>query len=291
MSFTFAFDVPGFNFSQAPQGAQLCGYDTGSGGIAWTPEMWAAHPGAVHIDQDPMAVMVTSDVLDVENGAVPVGSPRIAQWVKNAQSSFAQCTRPGQRRPVIYQSASNVTANVNALIAGGVTSGCGLWIARWDGNTAADIAALAAASGPFPVAGFQFADDGPYDANVFSTAWLDDVSGNQPDTYWSFGPLRNFQLTGAGPHSLAVQFDAPAYYIGNPPSPLPGVTQYEMAVSQGTYLGACISSYPRFRNKTGNPEKWQAGGLTPATAYTVGVRAFGDHSSGWSTQTFTTPAG
>ena len=288
MSFTFAFDVPGFNFAQAPQGAQLCGYDTGSGGVAWTAEMWNAHPGAVHIDQDPVAVMVTSDVLDVEDGAVPVGSPRVAQWARNAQSSFRQSTRPGQRWPALYQSASNVTANVNALIAGGVTSGVGLWIAKWDGNTAADIAALAAASGPFPVIGFQFADQGAFDADVFATSWLTTVSG-QPAGYWSFGPLNDFQLTAAGPHSLAVQFSAPRYYIGTPPSPAPGVAEYEMAVSLGTSLGANIPGYPRFLGKGANPEHWQEGGLVPATQYTVGVRAFGDHSSAWSTRTFTTP--
>lgn len=287
MSFTFAFDVTAADYAAAPQGALLAGYDTGPG-IAWTPEMWAAHPTAVHIDQEPAAVMVTADVLDCENGAVPVGSPRIARWAKNAQSSFAQGTRPGQRRPALYQSASNVTANVNALIAGGVTSGVGLWIARWDGNTAADIAALAAASGPFPIVGFQYADEGPYDADVFSTAWLADVSAAAE--YWSFGPLRDFQLSGVGPHSLAVTFSAPDYFLGTPPSPAPGITEYEMAVSAGTALRDNIPSYPRFLAKGANPQKWQEGGLTPGATYTVGVRAFGSHSSPWSTRTFTTPA-
>lgn len=288
MSFTFAFDVTAPFYGHAPQNAQLCGYDTGTG-IAWTQEMWAAHPGAVHIDQDPGAVMVTSDVLDVENGAVPVGSDRIPRWVKNAASSFSQSTRPGQRVPALYQSASNVTANVNALIAGGVTSGAGLWIANWNGNTAADIAALAAASGPFPVIGFQFADEGDFDADVFSTAWLETVSGQAPG-YWSFGPLRDFQLTGAGPHSLAVEFSAPSYFIGNPPSPVPAVSEYEMALSQGTVLAANVPGYPRFLAKGANPEKWQEGGLEPSTTYTVGVRAFGSNSSAWSTRVFTTPA-
>ena len=283
MSFTLAYDVTGDNYSQAPQGFQLAGYDTGSGGIAWTPAMWAAHPGAVHIDQDPGALSdVTADVLDVERGAVPVGSPLIATWVKMAQESFDTARRPGQCRPVLYQSASNVTANVNALIAGGVTSGVGLWIARWDGNTAADIAALAAASGPFPVIGFQYADDGPYDADVFSTAWLSDVSGDG----WVFGPCRNVKFR-AGHTTFAV-----SGYSPGTPEPL-AVGKYQVACVKGSSLdGPNISGYPQYVLKGSAPgfDSTFHGLARPAT-YTAGVRAMatdGGHAGPWVTGTFTT---
>jgi hypothetical protein len=191
MSITIGFDVTAANYASAPKGFQLAGYDTGPG-VAWTPAMWAAHPGAVHIDQAPdTAVLqalfddaymfsaaghVTSDVLDCEAGAVPVGSPLIAVWAKAALASYTAAVRPGQRRPALYCSASNVTANVNALIRGGITTGTGLWIANWNLSEAAAFTELAAASGPFAVIGIQFTDDGPRDADLFSTGWLDAVS-------------------------------------------------------------------------------------------------------------------
>ena len=195
MSITVGFDVTGANYASAPKGFQLAGYDTGSDGVAWTAAMWRAHPGAVHIDQAPdTAVLqalldaeydssdtfpaghVTSDVLDCEYGAVPVGSPLTGAWAKSALASYSAGVRPGQRRPVLYQSAANVTANVNALVAGGVVTGVGLWIANWNLTEAAAFAELAAASGPFAVTGVQFADDGPFDADLFSTGWLAAVS-------------------------------------------------------------------------------------------------------------------
>jgi hypothetical protein len=258
MSFTFAFDVTAANYGSAPRGVQLAGYDTGPG-IAWTRAMWDAHPGAVHIDQAPdLGGDLTADALDCEFGAVPVGSPKIATWATGAQASFRTAKRPGQRRPVLYQSASNVTANVNALIANGVISGVGLWIAKWDGNTAADIAALAAASGPFPVIGFQFADDGPYDADVFSTAWLADVSGSAPVT---FGPPRNLTVAAGATSVLVQRCDTPAV------APAP-VDHYEVDVFTGSYPSLATrvnSTYPRYMKQA--PE--QFGSLTglPAGAH------------------------
>ena len=52
MSFTFARDVTALFYDKVPKDCLLCGYDTGSSGIAWTKAMWDAHPGAVHIDQE-----------------------------------------------------------------------------------------------------------------------------------------------------------------------------------------------------------------------------------------------
>jgi hypothetical protein len=281
MSFVLAYDVPGFNFSRAPQGAQLCGYDTGSGGVAWTPAMWAAHPGAVHIDQSPgLGGLYTSDVLDVERGAVPVGSAEIAAWVRGAQRAFDTAVRPGQRRPVLYQSASNVSANVNALVQHGITSGAGLWIARWDGNSAADIAALAAASGPFPVTGFQFEDDGPYDADVFSAAWLSDTSGDG----WTFGPVR-----GAKFWPGKVTFGVSGYSPGVP-EPL-GVGSYDIVACKGTSLGVVATRYELPKDIASSAFSYEGHGLARSTTYTIGVRAVaagGSHAGPWVTGTITT---
>jgi hypothetical protein len=295
VSIVFACDVTAANYGRQPAGLQLAGYSTGGSGIAWTAAMWAAHPGAVRIDQDPAATVVTADVLDVENGAVPVGSPRVATWAQDAMISYAEAKRPGQRQPAVYCSASNVTANVNALIAGGVRSGVGLWVANWNLTSAQSVAEVLAASGPFPVIGVQYTDEGDLDLDVFSAVWLDTVSGKpapQPPApaSWSFGPLTDFKLAAVGPHSLKVTFSAPSAFTGTPPTPAPGISQYQMAVCKGASLGTDIPGYPRYLAKGANPESWSEGGLTPNTQYTVAVRAYGTHSGPWSTATFTTPA-
>lgn len=176
MTVTVAYDVTHDNLPSAPKGAQLAGYLTGSGGIAWTPDDWAAHPGAVRIDQDASATQPTADVLDVEAGAVPAGSPRVADWARLALADYASAAHPGQRRPAIYCSASNVTANANALEAGGVKSGIGLWVANWNLTDPQAVSEVNAASGPYPIIGIQYKNDGPFDIDVFSTAWLAEVS-------------------------------------------------------------------------------------------------------------------
>jgi hypothetical protein len=282
MSFTFAFDVTAPFFSQVPQGYQLAGYDTGDG-VAWTPAMWAAHPGAVHIDQDPGAVVTTADVLDCENGAVPVGSPRIAAWARDAQVSYAEARRPGQRSPLLYCSASNVTANVNALVAGGVSSGTGLWVADWSLSSAQAVAELAAAAGPFPVQGIQFSDDGDFDADIFSTAWLDDVSGDG----WVFGPVRNAAFW-PGITTFGVSGNSP----GTPQAL--GVGDYEVAVFPGSSFGSGpqVPGYPVYLPK--GPESafsYTGHGIGQHARVTIGVRAIatdGGHASPWVTGTITT---
>ncbi|HXJ26376.1 MAG TPA: hypothetical protein VNH17_11775, partial [Streptosporangiaceae bacterium] len=181
---TLAYDVTGTYYSRVPPG-QRCGYDTGSGGIAWTPDMWAANPGAVHIDQSPVntALDEMSDVLDYERGAATLAD--IAPWAKAAQANFAGNARPGQRRPAVYMSASTVTDVVNALTAGGISSGVSLWIANWNLTEAESVAAVLAGSGPFPVIGIQFTDTGgggTYDLDIFSLTWLTTQSGAAGNT-------------------------------------------------------------------------------------------------------------
>jgi hypothetical protein len=179
MSVTVAYDVIGSNISHAPAGAQLAGYVTGSGAIPWTAADWSAHPGAVRIAQSPLASVdeeVDADVLDVEGGAGTMAD--VAPWAKSALAAFDAVKRPGQRRPAVYVDASNVTNVANALDSGGVKSGVGLWVANWNLNDPQAVAAVNSASGPFPIIGVQFSDNGggPYDSDVFSTTWLQDVS-------------------------------------------------------------------------------------------------------------------
>jgi hypothetical protein len=172
------YDATRDNISHLPGGQQAAGYATGSGGVPWAPADWAAHPGAVRIDQDPAASDTTADILDVEAGAATIGS--CAAWAARAALSHQAATRPGQRKPAIYASRSNITPICNALAAGGVISGVGLWIADWSLTPEQAAAEVAAASGPYPVIGVQYRNAGAYDISVFSRAWLDAVSAPLP---------------------------------------------------------------------------------------------------------------
>jgi hypothetical protein len=177
MSITLAYDVTAADYPSVPAG-QRCGYTTGSGDIVWTAPMWATNPGAVRIDQDVAASDGTADILDVEGGAATFAD--CPGWVKRARASFAVNTRPGQRQPAIYFSASNAANVANALLAGGVTGDVGLWIADWNLSEAAAIVAVTLAAGPFPIVGIQFSDlggGGSYDLDVFSQQWLAKQSG------------------------------------------------------------------------------------------------------------------
>jgi hypothetical protein len=295
VSFTIAYDVTAANFSAAPQGAVLCGYDTGAG-IAWAPAMWAAHPGAVHIDQAPdtaaleelldhagnlrVTAHAKSDVLDVEFGAVPVGSPLIAAWAKAALASYNTATRPGQRRPLLYQSLSNVGANVKALLDGGVTSGVGLWIADWGISQATAIAMLDTLCGPFPVYGLQVADAGSYDVDLFDTGWLSAVSGNG----WVFGPVRHLRAW-PGKTTFGVTCYPPAV-----PEPLP-VAMYQVTVCRGPKLtGPPLPHYPVMVTpaKGTSALSYEGHYLPAGSEVTVGVRAVSasrEHAGPWATAT------
>ena len=165
---TNATDAPGFNFHFLKKGTQVCGYTTGADGVAWTAQMWAEFPDAVRICQNPGATDHTADVLDVESGAATLAD--CAPWAKAALASFNNGTRPGQRYPAIYCSQSSLTAVANALVKGGVPK-LAFWVADWNGYPNA-MKMLGASSGPFPVIGVQYADNGSYDSDVFLTSWL-----------------------------------------------------------------------------------------------------------------------
>lgn len=163
-----------------PPSAQMAGYGTGSGGVPWTAEQWAAHPHAVRFDQAPADTPAneTMDVLDVEQLAATLAD--IPQWVHEAWGSYHAAARPGQRTPAIYMSQSNLTPVANTLNAAGITSGVGLWLAEeMDQAHAANI--VQQASGPFPIIGVQFAFMGNYDISVVSADWFNNVSRKAPE--------------------------------------------------------------------------------------------------------------
>lgn len=171
------YDATHDNIGALPEGAQVAGYTTGIGtDIRWTAADFAAHPGAVRIDQDAAASDPTADVLDIEAGAAtPASAPG---WVKRALASRASQARPGQRSPAVYMSQSVVTDVVNALMAGGISSGVGLWVADFNLTQEQATQMVLNASGPFPVIGVQFHDAGSFDVSVFSSDWL--ATGGQP---------------------------------------------------------------------------------------------------------------
>lgn len=199
------FDCIGANEPNAPRSAQLAGYDTGSGSVPWTAKQFAAHPGAIHIDQDPAARDPLADVLDVENGAATFADCPV--WSRKAQRDYDTVVRPGQRTPSIYESASNVTNVVNALVGGGVTSGVGLWVANWNLTETQAIDEVLNASGPFPIIGAQYSNGTWGDFDVWSRNWLNNVSGAPI----AMNPVRGLQVVGRGFTHLDVSWnDQPA---------------------------------------------------------------------------------
>ena len=178
MSIVVGYDAIRVNLPHVPAGRQVAGYTTGSGDVPWTAEDWAAHPGAVRICQDAGATDRTADVLDIERGAATIADA--PGWYRDAVGHYQAGTRPGQRWPGMYTSQSNVTPLVNALIAGGVKSGPRLIVANWNLTEAQAEVPVLDASGPFPIAGLQFAALQFYDVDVWSEAWLSVVSKEKP---------------------------------------------------------------------------------------------------------------
>lgn len=196
------------NIGHLPKG-MAAGYTTGHGGVPWTAADWKAHPGAVRICQDPGATDETADVLDVEAGAATVA--HVARWAEAAAANIAKGARPGQRHPAIYMSLASITPVANALIAGGIHEGVGLWVANWNLNAAEATALVQHAGGPFPVIGVQYRNAGLYDVSQFSKDWLTAIAGAPA------GPGKwHGEYVTAGQFSLAQL----AAKLGVPPSAL-----------------------------------------------------------------------
>lgn len=199
------FDAIRANISHMPKGAQHAGYTTGTDGsggtldIRWRNDDFNDDPGAVRICQDSGATDHTADVLDVESGAATIGD--CAPWVHAARDSFDKATRPGQRKCAIYTSAANVSAVVNALIAGGVHSDVRLWVANWNLSDAQAIQEVVDAAGPFPIVAVQYSSGEFYDYDAFGVSWLEDVSG-------AINPVGNLRVTNRGFTGITLMWDA-----------------------------------------------------------------------------------
>jgi hypothetical protein len=175
MGTTLAYDATHEFISFLPQG-QAVGYCTGSLDVQWTVVDAISHPGWVQIDQSPDNTLLDerADVLDYENGAATIDD--IASWAVAAYANWVKGSRPGQRQPLVYCSWDNRTAVCNALVAGGITSGVGLYVASWGIGQAAAEALINSASGPYPILGVQYDNGAFFDLDVFSTEWLNNVS-------------------------------------------------------------------------------------------------------------------
>jgi hypothetical protein len=199
MAVVIGHDATHEHVGDLPHG-QVAGYTTGSSDIRWTDADWKARPGAVRICQD-FGSDHTADVLDVERGAAT--NTEAAVWVLRAYASFKATTRAGQRLPLIYTSASNVTPLVNELVAAKLRA-VGLWVANWNLSDPQAVADVQNAAGPYPIHAVQFSSGARYDTDVFSTAWLSDVSTSGPgkhltkagDTIDSLSASRNMSPEG-----------------------------------------------------------------------------------------------
>jgi hypothetical protein len=106
-----------------------------------------------------------------------------------------------------------------------------------------------------------------------------------PPPSWSYQPVTNLKVLGAGTHSVKFEFTAGAQSHA-------GLAKFEVVLSKGDRLTTNIPTYPRYIDfrATGNyAQQW--GGVEPATGYTMGIRGMaqdGSHSSDWSLVRFTT---
>lgn len=176
MTIQIVYDVTHTFIGSVPQGGMVALYSTGTPDIKATQADIESHPGCLLICQDFGLTDTTADYADVESGA---GTPQqVPQWFKAAVANYHNGVRPGQRWPAVYCSANNVTNVANALVNAGITSnGPGLVIANWSLTETQAIADVLAASGPFPIVGIQFRNNGPYDTDVMSGEWINTMSG------------------------------------------------------------------------------------------------------------------
>lgn len=211
MSIVIVDDATHANVGALPNGVLAALYTTGSANIKATPTDFANHPKAIHVCQD-NGSDVTADILDSEVGAA---SPQdVANWIPKARAAFNSNKRPGQRWPGCYASLNNLPPIANALVAAKLTD-VPLWVAQWGLATVTAIADIVNASGPYPIVGMQIKNLNAYDFSLFSSTWLDRVSGSPsvkptiPPGQWN-NPI---QWTWNGPVTLSGIGMNGAHYV------------------------------------------------------------------------------
>lgn len=109
-----------------------------------------------------------------------------------------------------------------------------------------------------------------------------------PAGEWTFGPVRSLDAPSIGPHSVRLTWDAPDFFVNTPPSPAPGIEEYEITV---TLAGGSTVQASKTVGKAPNPQSCQVNGLKPGTRYDARVRVYDTkHAGPWGTVSFTTPA-
>lgn len=177
MTLTWGWDATHANLGGVPAG-QGAGYTTGTPDIMWTPEDWAAHPGAVRICQAANGNDDTADVIDDEPGADSDSGS--VGWYQRAQAARARGDRPGQRPPAFYRDLDGVPELASAVQAAGLSEPCPLYLAHWGITMDQAAAAIGTRTGPFVIVGVQFANRGAFDSDVFDSGWLADTSPGAP---------------------------------------------------------------------------------------------------------------
>jgi hypothetical protein len=237
----------------------------GTGYIAATDAQLAEYPDCVKIGQLPAGDPVWCDALDFEAGAATVAE--LVAWAKDAQESYRNGTRPGQRMPAIYVSASNVRVVANALVGGGVREGVGLGLANWNLTEPQAAEDVIKGSGPFPIVWVQYADPGFWDLDVFATAWLNTRSGPKPEQPAGYGPPLDLKATG-GDTSVRLTWKPP----GTPGLPSPANYEVYVYASASCTRSSLVPTYPRL---AGPVTDWQGGSLKRGKPYTARVVAAG----------------
>lgn len=214
MSVTLGADATWDNFSRLPAipGLQKATYSTEVGttaGIAAPRSFLNANPLVLAYCQDPGATDPTASVLDVESGAATIED--IPDWLGRSRANWHAGTTPGQRWPAIYLNGSNLTAAANIIVAAKIVTPVPVILAKWGIGQAAATADVNSASGPFPIAGLQFADPGPFDWDVYSTAWLANVSRHPAPP--EHGPYRHLATGHQSLEQVAVSRGTTASHL------------------------------------------------------------------------------
>jgi hypothetical protein len=204
------YDVTAENYETRPLAGQIALYVTGTTDIIATSAMLAANPDAITINQSGGTTI--ADMYDVESGAVtPAELPGLIR-----QARTARLTGNRRRNPGAYVNQSNLTPVVNELVSAKMTN-VPLWVADYNLSLAEAISALQSSSGPYPIVGYQYADVGTHDEDVWLASWVSQVSQTGVQLNWAhcnkcqglfYAPyIAQSECPAGGPHTAGASWD------------------------------------------------------------------------------------